>query len=200
MSYCPVIKGISALGFHCPPIDLSGCVKINNNGITLLAEGCRELLSIDLDCTLITDIGLSQLPQYCSKLQSISLTTCVGITYRGIAALDRGCLQLQDDSIEIEGCKDIENILHRISARDTELKVNCIGFYGEYMMYHLPIQYRSKVSNTVSTLVTTMSYGITIVYMKLVICCSHVVESWFSSYSELQFGSLHCSLRVIHDK
>jgi F-box and leucine-rich repeat protein 2/20 len=123
MSYCPVIKGILALGVHCPLlqlIDLSGCVKINNNGITLLAEGCRELLSIDLDCTLITDIGLSQLAQYCSKLQSISLTTCVGITYRSIAALDRGCLQLQDDSIVIEGCKDIEIILDRISARDTE--------------------------------------------------------------------------------
>jgi heme exporter protein D len=66
-------------------------------------------------------------------------------------------------------------------------ELHCIGFYGEYMMYHLPIQYRCKVSNTVSTVVTTMSYGITIVYMKLVICCSHVVESWFSSYSEL-----HC--------
>jgi Leucine Rich repeat len=127
MSYCPVIKGISALGVHCPllqSIDLSGCVKINNNGITLLAEGCRDLISIDLDCTLITDLGLSQLPQYCSKLQSISLTTCVGITYRGIAALDRGCLQLQDDSIEIEGCKDVENILERISARDTEKNIS----------------------------------------------------------------------------
>jgi hypothetical protein len=34
------------------------------------------------------------------------------------------------------------------------------------MGYNLPIQYRSEVSNTVSTVDTSMSYVISIVYMK----------------------------------
>ena len=55
--------------------------------------------------------------------------------------------------------------------------MNCILSYGQYMKYNLPIQYRCKVSNTVSTVVTSMSYGITIMYMKLVIYHSYVVKS-----------------------
>jgi hypothetical protein len=38
--------------------------------------------------------------------------------------------------------------------------------HDHYMAHNLPIQYRSKVSNTVSSVVTSISYGITIVYMK----------------------------------
>ena len=36
------------------------------------------------------------------------------------------------------------------------------------MGYHLPVEYRSKVSNTVSTVDTSMSYGSSIVYMKTI--------------------------------
>ena len=35
--------------------------------------------------------------------------------------------------------------------------------YGHYMGYNLSVQYRSKVSNTVSTVDTSMSYGSSIV-------------------------------------
>jgi hypothetical protein len=42
--------------------------------------------------------------------------------------------------------------------------------------YKLPRQYRCKVSNRVSTIVTSMSSDLTTVYMKLVMCRSYVVE------------------------
>jgi hypothetical protein len=39
---------------------------------------------------------------------------------------------------------------------------------GHFMGYRLPIEYRSKVSNTVSTVDTSISYGSSIVCMKTI--------------------------------
>jgi hypothetical protein len=50
----------------------------------------------------------------------------------------------------------------------------------------------------VSTVVNTMSYVVTIVYMKLAICCSHVVECWLSSYSELHCIGLYGEYMMYH--
>jgi hypothetical protein len=44
--------------------------------------------------------------------------------------------------------------------------VDSILSYGHYMGYNLPVQYRSKVCNTVSPVDTSMSYSSAIVYMK----------------------------------
>jgi hypothetical protein len=41
---------------------------------------------------------------------------------------------------------------------------------GQYMKDNLPILYRGKVSNTVSTVVPTMSYGIITVNIKSAMC------------------------------
>jgi hypothetical protein len=53
--------------------------------------------------------------------------------------------------------------------------VDSILSYGHYMGYNLPVQYGSKVCNTVSLVDTSMSYGSTIVYMKPSICPNLVV-------------------------
>jgi hypothetical protein len=55
--------------------------------------------------------------------------------------------------------------------------------HDHYMAHNLPIQYRSKVSNTVSSVVTGISYGMTIVYMKPATCPNRVAESHISSYA-----------------
>jgi hypothetical protein len=57
--------------------------------------------------------------------------------------------------------------------------VDSILSYGHYMRYNLPVQYGSKVCNTVSPVDTGMSYGSAIVYMTPSICPNLVVpESW----------------------
>ena len=41
-------------------IDLRGCYKVTDAGISALVAGCGQLLSIDLgDCDQVTDAGIS---------------------------------------------------------------------------------------------------------------------------------------------
>ena len=61
---------------------------ITDVGVSALAHGCGQLLSIDLrGCTDITDIGVSALAHGCSQLQSINIMNCWGFTYTGVSAL-----------------------------------------------------------------------------------------------------------------
>ena len=60
--------------------------------------------------------------------------------------------------------------------------------YGDYMGYILPVQYRSKVCNTVSTVATSISHGSTIVYMKPSICPNLVSEPCISRSEERRVG------------
>jgi hypothetical protein len=55
--------------------------------------------------------------------------------------------------------------------------------YGHCMGYNRPVQCRSKVSDTVSPVAASISYGSSIVYMKPSICLNLVVpESSISGY------------------
>ena len=62
--------------------------------------------------------------------------------------------------------------------------------YGHYMGYNLSVQYRSKVSNTVSTVDTSMSYGSSIVKLIMYVLINFfyfittfVFENFIGTYS-----------------
>ena len=57
---------------------------------------CLQLRSIDLGgCNRLTDAGVSALGRECGQLQTITLSGCYQVTDAGISALGHGCGQLQ---------------------------------------------------------------------------------------------------------
>jgi Leucine Rich repeat len=104
--------GLSALGSRCvelQTIDLSGCVDVTDIGLSALGHGCSQLQTINLfGCEGITDVGLSALGHGCRQLQTIDLFGCQGITDVGLSALGHGCSQLQ--KIDLAFCYLITDV------------------------------------------------------------------------------------------
>jgi len=94
-----------SLGLPCKHIDLRAYRHlVNDDMLTIIGAFCSEVKSVDLDtCSNITDEGLRGLAG-CSKLRSIKLDFCFKVTSEGVAALLRGCPQLQPDCILPVGC------------------------------------------------------------------------------------------------
>eukprot|EP00188_Purpureofilum_apyrenoidigerum_P001938 Plantae.Rhodophyta-Purpureofilum_apyrenoidigerum.ctg21195.p1 GENE.Plantae.Rhodophyta-Purpureofilum_apyrenoidigerum.ctg21195~~Plantae.Rhodophyta-Purpureofilum_apyrenoidigerum.ctg21195.p1 ORF type:complete len:519 (-),score=78.34 Plantae.Rhodophyta-Purpureofilum_apyrenoidigerum.ctg21195:463-2019(-) len=82
-------------------LDLSSCSEITDAGVSTVAHKRRALKEIKLDCTKISDEGLSKLSERCTFLQSVSLRSCSNVT-------DLGCLHL------IEKCKLTTLILNKL--------------------------------------------------------------------------------------
>jgi hypothetical protein len=72
----------------------------------------------------------------------------------------------------------ISAILSAIFVSTDERRIWTPGSgHGQYMKYNLPILYRGDISNTVSTVATTTSYGTITVNIKPVMCPNLEVES-----------------------
>ena len=57
---------------------------------------CPKLRSIDLEgCNKVTDAGISALGAGCGQLQSINLGSCNAVTDAGVSVLGAGCGQLR---------------------------------------------------------------------------------------------------------
>ena len=104
--------GVSAIAQGCPQltsINLGGCDSISDVGVSALAQGCPLLTSINIGgCRRISDRGVSALAQGCPQLTSIDLSRCWIITDVGVSALARGCPQLT--SIDLSDCNRISDV------------------------------------------------------------------------------------------
>lgn len=79
-TYCPSLQNLS----------LAGCRNITDTGLRYLSRGKLRytLKCIDLsDCVLVTDEGLSLISQRFHRLQKVSLNGCTGLTNTGIKTL-----------------------------------------------------------------------------------------------------------------
>ena len=98
--------GLTALGKGCRSlqfVNVCGCALITDLGVAGLANGCRFLRVINLrDCVLIGDGALSALGACCTQLRSVNASRCSRIGDLGLLALARGAPGLQ--SINIAGC------------------------------------------------------------------------------------------------
>ncbi|KAA8550503.1 hypothetical protein F0562_002187 [Nyssa sinensis] len=93
-------------------LSLSGCVELPDSGLTHLQYYGSKLQSLYLDfCSGITDNGLSSVAAGCPSLTAISLYHC-NISDNGLETLSKSCLALKD--VNLSYCSLISD--HGISA------------------------------------------------------------------------------------
>ena len=85
-------------------INLTGCTKVTNRGIDLLAQSCNSnLRELYLNgCKRITDATLQSLADRCPNLKRIELNGCNQITAAGINSLQEKCRHIE--SLQAFGC------------------------------------------------------------------------------------------------
>ncbi|KAG0056588.1 hypothetical protein BGZ83_004370 [Gryganskiella cystojenkinii] len=96
LSNCRLLttESLRAIGHHCGKnlrrLELSGCENIGDEGLSIMAQHCRELRLLDLeDVTLLTDISLRAFGMNLSKLERICLSYCENVTDQGIQRMIR---------------------------------------------------------------------------------------------------------------
>ncbi|CAL1407941.1 unnamed protein product [Linum trigynum] len=92
---------------HLEHVSLTGCTDLLDSGLNLLQLHDSRLLSLILDCCFgITDLGLSLIATSCPSLTDISFYRC-NITDDGLQALANGCLGLK--RINLSYCANISD-------------------------------------------------------------------------------------------
>ena len=111
-----VLKSIATL---CPKLKTlligQSCGNITDAGVITLAQGCRQLTSLNLShCHKLTDAGVIALAQGCRQLSALNLYACDRITDAGVIALAQGCRQLS--SLNLYYCGQITDATLRALA------------------------------------------------------------------------------------
>ena len=104
-------------------IDLSGCAKVSDRGLSELGHCCRNLKSINLrGCSSINESGYWALCEleHCTELTEIDLSHCIYLSDVGVVALTKRCPQLQ--RIRINHC----NVSARAVIKATSFCTNLL--------------------------------------------------------------------------
>lgn len=111
--------GVAVLAQNLPclqRVDFSGCLEVDNVGVTTLALAMGERLTAisfgGESNSKLCDLALVVLWKYCPNLLEATFRVTNGITSAGLYALARGCRQLQRIAITSEQVMDngVENI------------------------------------------------------------------------------------------
>ena len=84
---------------------ISWDLKVNNPELICIANGLRQLQSLDIYGSNITDDGIRALANWLPQLLSLNISYCRNISDEGLRALANGCRQLQ--SLNIASCRNI---------------------------------------------------------------------------------------------
>jgi hypothetical protein len=78
-----------AMAKHCPLLRVVVCNKfaLTDDTVVQLAEGCPDLVKVDLTGTKVGDIGVTALATCCRGLQVLCLFLCPLVTLEGVRAL-----------------------------------------------------------------------------------------------------------------
>ncbi|XWS36646.1 hypothetical protein CRYUN_Cryun20dG0103000 [Craigia yunnanensis] len=118
---------------HLEYLSLSGCIELPDSGLTYLKCYGSRLTTLCLDCCFgITDYGLSLIGNGCPSLTVISLYRC-NITDAGLEALANTCLALRN--VNLAFCPSISDTgLRALSQGCCQLQAikisNCRGVSG----------------------------------------------------------------------
>ncbi|KAJ8972988.1 hypothetical protein NQ317_019019 [Molorchus minor] len=149
-------------------LSLSGCSKITDDGVELIAENLQKLRSLDLSwCPRITDAALEYIACDLNQLEELTLDRCVHITDIGIGYIStmlslsslylRWCSQIRDFGLQhlcgmrnlqvlsLAGCplltsSGLSSLIQLRHMKELEL-TNCPGASRElfdYLKEHLP--------------------------------------------------------------
>ncbi|GJN05003.1 hypothetical protein PR202_ga22596 [Eleusine coracana subsp. coracana] len=102
--------GVIAIAESCSlqKLNLCGCQLITDSGLTAIARGCPDLISLDISVLrMIGDMALAEIGEGCPKLKEIALSHCPEVTNVGLGHLVRGCQQLE--SCQMVYCRQISS-------------------------------------------------------------------------------------------
>ncbi|KAJ0178243.1 hypothetical protein K1T71_006066 [Dendrolimus kikuchii] len=168
----PVTAQPACICIHSLPnltvLSLSGCSKVTDEGVELLAENLPRLRSLDLSwCPRVTDNALEYIACDLNHLEELTLDRCVHITDIGVGYIStmqslvalflRWCSQLRDFGVQhlcgmrslqllsLAGCPlltsgGLSSLIQLRQLRELEL-TNCPGASPElfdYLHEHLP--------------------------------------------------------------
>ena len=101
--------GISDLGLGCHNLQflaVRGCVELTSKSIVDVAKGCPDLRLINTyGCMKVTDLALKALGKYCNNLESVNFGRCPLITDKGVIAVANGCPRIQ--SVNLAACVNL---------------------------------------------------------------------------------------------
>eukprot|EP00941_MAST-03F_sp_MAST-3F-sp1_P004042 g4042.t1 len=88
-------KNLLSVCFCIKDVTQQASLVITDKGVTSLAEGCHELMEVDLTRQeKITDASLIGLSKYCPNLGTLKIPFCKHITDKGIIAIVNTCTRL----------------------------------------------------------------------------------------------------------
>ena len=87
------LKIIASLGRTLETLNLSGCRRVSNDGICLLAQTCVTLRKLYLNnCNRLSERGCKALGHFCSKtLTSLHLCGCINVDDKSVSFLMKRC-------------------------------------------------------------------------------------------------------------
>lgn len=104
---------------HLQSLSLCGCTELPDSGLSLLTDYGSKLQSLRLDCCFgISDHGLSYVAMGCPSLTDLSLYRC-NITDVGLETLSESCSALKD--VNLSYCSRISDDGIRALSRNCQL-------------------------------------------------------------------------------
>lgn len=104
----------------------SGCEHVYDDGIIALAENCTKLHTVDISNTLISDLAVRAVAEYCPLLVDLNLDSCEELTDTSIHSIAQHCTQLQTLHIS-KGENFTDEPMLQLAQRCTDLRVLCIA-------------------------------------------------------------------------
>ena len=135
--------GIASLTQGCgqlKTINAAYCIMLTDASLEAIGEACKGLTSIEMILNFLSDVGIANLTQGCSQLQSIDISSCYELTDASLAAIGESCKGLNffdissnknitDDGIAslTEGCRYLKEINISSCCKPTDASLAAIG-------------------------------------------------------------------------
>lgn len=104
-------------------LDVSFCDKVNDQALSYIAQGLKELRVLSLNSCSITDNGLIKIGQNLNKLSTLNVGQCTKITDKSLSVVIENCVNLQ--TIDLYGCTRITTVsLEKLSRLPKLNKLN----------------------------------------------------------------------------
>jgi hypothetical protein len=91
---CELDEGrvFSAVAENCPGLThIDDRLDVSDAVLVKLAQGCPQLMKLDMTDSSITDVGMAALAAHCVKLEDLAVNRCGHVTMKGVRAVAERC-------------------------------------------------------------------------------------------------------------